>query len=41
MENGGFTASQTIMKELWMILNLLGLWIVEEAIDQAQEINGR
>ncbi len=37
-ENGGFTASQTNYEGAVDDLDLLGLWIVEEAIDQAQEI---
>ncbi|HQE66186.1 MAG TPA: ATP-binding protein [Bacillota bacterium] len=37
-ENGGFTASQTNYEGAVDDLDLLGLWIVEEAIEQAQEI---
>ncbi len=37
-ENGGFTASQTNYEGAVDDLDLLGLWIVDEAIDQAQEI---
>jgi len=37
-ENGGFTASQTNYEGTVDDLDLLGLWIVEEAIEQGQEI---
>ena len=37
-ENGGFTASQTNYEGAVDDFDLLGLWIVEEAIEQAQEI---
>lgn len=37
-ENGGFTASQKNYEGAIDDVDLLGLWIVEEAIDQAQEI---
>jgi two-component system sensor histidine kinase VicK len=37
-ENGGFTASQTNYEGAIDDYDLLGLWIVEEAIEQAQEI---